>query len=93
VLGFDEQGREVLTFLPGHVVDIDTEMPTPGQIDSLAELKDHNCWTMAEAAGHPAPYRMQHLLSRARVDEGQMLDAAADWGSRASFRRPGRGCQ
>ena len=36
----------------------------------LAELEDHNCWTMAEAAGHPAPYRMQHLLSRARVDEG-----------------------
>jgi len=45
----------------------------------LAELEDHNCWTMAEAAGHPAPYRMQHLLSRARVDEGQLLDTAADW--------------
>lgn len=35
VLGFDEQGREVLTFLPGRVVDIDTELLTPGQIDSL----------------------------------------------------------
>jgi SRSO17 transposase len=45
----------------------------------LTELEDHNCWTMAEAAGHPAPHRMQHLLSRARVDEGQMLDIAADW--------------
>jgi SRSO17 transposase len=45
----------------------------------LAELEDHNCWTMAEAAGHPAPHRMQHLLSRARMDEGQVLDAAADW--------------
>jgi SRSO17 transposase len=45
----------------------------------LAELEDHNCWTMAEAAGHPGPHRMQHLLSRARVDEGQMLDAAAVW--------------
>ena len=33
----------------------------------LRELDDHNCWTMAEAAGHPGPYRMQHLLSRARV--------------------------
>jgi len=32
----------------------------------LAELEDHNCWTMAEAAGHPGPHRMQHLLSRAR---------------------------
>ena len=45
----------------------------------LAEVEDHNCWTMAEAAGHPGPHRMQHLLSRARVDEQQMLDAAAAW--------------
>jgi SRSO17 transposase len=45
----------------------------------LAEVEDHNCWTMAEAAGHPGPHRMQHLLSRARVDEQQMLDVAAGW--------------
>ena len=45
----------------------------------LAEVEDHNCWTMAEAAGHPGPHRMQHLLSRARVDEQRMLDAAAGW--------------
>ena len=45
----------------------------------LAELDDHNCWTLAEAAGHPSPCRMQHLLSRARLDEQPMLDAAADW--------------
>jgi SRSO17 transposase len=45
----------------------------------LAELADYNCWTLAEAAGHLSPCRMQHLLSRARVDEQQMLDAAADW--------------
>ena len=45
----------------------------------LTELDDHNCWTMAEAAGHPGPYRMQHLLSRARVDDQRMLDTAADW--------------
>ncbi len=45
----------------------------------LSEPEDHNCWTLAEAAGHASPYRMQHLLSRARVDERQMLDAAADW--------------
>jgi len=48
----------------------------------LAELEDHNCWTMAEAAGHPGPHRMQHLLSRARVDEQRMLDAAAGWAAR-----------
>lgn len=45
----------------------------------LSELDDYNCWTLAEAAGHASPYRMQHLLSRARVDERQLLDAAADW--------------
>jgi SRSO17 transposase len=45
----------------------------------LAELDDHNCWTMAEAAGHPGPHKMQHLLSRARVDDQRMAGTAADW--------------
>jgi SRSO17 transposase len=48
-------------------------------IGLLCELDDRNCWTLAEAAGHASPYRMQHLLSRARVDDRQLLDAAADW--------------
>jgi hypothetical protein len=56
VLGFDEQGREVLTFLPGRVVDIDTGLLTPGQIDSLVS------WTRSfheAVAGfrHPGPWR------------------------------------
>ena len=38
----------------------------------LSELEDRNCWTLAEAAGHACPYRMQHLLSRARCDEQRM---------------------
>jgi hypothetical protein len=50
----------------------------------LSELEDHNCWTLAEAAGHASPYQMQHLLSRARCDERQMLDAAADWAAATS---------
>ena len=45
----------------------------------LSELEDRNCWTLAEAAGHACPYRMQHLLSRARCDEQRMLDTAASW--------------
>ena len=45
----------------------------------LMELEDYNCWTIAEAAGHPGPHRMQHLLSRASVDDGQMLDTTAAW--------------
>jgi hypothetical protein len=35
VLGFDDQGREILSYLPGRVVDIDTELLSPGQIVSV----------------------------------------------------------
>jgi len=45
----------------------------------LMELDDHNCWTIAEAAGHRGPHRLQHLLSRAVWDDQQMLDIAAGW--------------
>jgi SRSO17 transposase len=45
----------------------------------LMELDDHNCWTIAEAAGHRGPHRLQHLLSRAVWDDQQMLDTAAGW--------------
>ena len=57
----------------------------------LMELEDYNCWTIAEAAGHPGPHRMQHLLSRACVDDGQVLDATAAWvaGHLAGERDPG----
>jgi SRSO17 transposase len=45
----------------------------------LMELDDHNCWTIAEAAGHRGPHRLQHLLSRAVWDDEQVLDIAAAW--------------
>jgi SRSO17 transposase len=45
----------------------------------LMELEDHNCWTIAEAAGHRGPHRLQHLLSRAVWDDQQVLDIAAGW--------------
>jgi SRSO17 transposase len=45
----------------------------------LMELEDHNCWTIAEAAGHRGPHRLQHLLSRAVWDERQVLNAASVW--------------
>jgi hypothetical protein len=56
----------------------------------LSELDDYNCWTLAEAAGHASPYRMRHLLCRARCDERQLLDAAADWAA-AHLTAGGRG--
>ena len=35
VLGFDDRGREVLSYLPGRVIDIDSEVLTLGQIRSV----------------------------------------------------------
>jgi SRSO17 transposase len=43
------------------------------------KLEDHNCWTIAEAAGHRGPHRLHHFLSRAVWDEQLMLDTAAAW--------------
>ncbi len=56
VLGFDEQGRERLTFLPGRVVDVDTEMLTLAQLQALVT------WTKGfhdAVVGfvHPGPWR------------------------------------
>jgi hypothetical protein len=56
VLGLDERGREVLSYMPGHVIQAKTERLTPGQIVSLVR------WTRsfhAAVAGftHPGPWR------------------------------------
>ncbi len=56
VIGFDDRGREVLSYLPGRVVDQQTEMLTPEQIVSIVE------WTRSfhiAAAGfaHAGPWR------------------------------------
>jgi hypothetical protein len=45
----------------------------------LMELEGRNCWTIAEAAGHCGPHRLQHLLSRAAWDDRQVLGIAAVW--------------
>jgi Phosphotransferase enzyme family len=56
VFGIDERGREVLSYLPGRVADIDTEVLSPGQLVSVVS------WTRAfhgAVAGfsHPGPWR------------------------------------
>jgi hypothetical protein len=56
VLGFDGSGREILTYLPGRVVDIDAELLTLGQIASVV------AWTRTFHAAvadfsHPGPWR------------------------------------
>ncbi|MGH8968230.1 MAG: phosphotransferase, partial [Actinomycetes bacterium] len=57
LLSIDERGREVLTYLPGHVVDIDTGLLSEAQIVSVTG------WVRAlheEMRGfaHPGPWRM-----------------------------------
>ena len=41
----------------------------------LAPLTRKNCWTLAEHTGHRSPYRMQHLLNRARLNERALTAA------------------
>lgn len=60
VLGYDEHGREVLSFLHGRVVDIDTELLSSEQIVSVVR------WTRdfhEAVAGfsHPGPWRYFHV--------------------------------
>jgi hypothetical protein len=60
VLGIDEQGREVLTYLPGEVVDIDREPLSQARLVALVH------WTRAlheATAGfdHPGPWRIWPL--------------------------------
>ena len=60
VLGFDDRGREVLTYLPGRVIDVRTEALTLAQLAALA------AWTRAFHAAvagfaHPGPWRYPPL--------------------------------
>jgi hypothetical protein len=56
VLGQDERGREVLSYLPGHVVDVDNEMLTDGQLVSLMSWTREFHETTARFS-HPGPWR------------------------------------
>jgi len=56
VHGYDERGREILAYLPGRIVDIDSELLTPAQLVSLVS------WTRALHAAvadfsHDGPWR------------------------------------
>ncbi|MER5638901.1 IS701 family transposase [Kitasatospora sp. NPDC002227] len=45
----------------------------------LADLPRKNCWTIAEHGGDASPAGMQHLLSRASWDAGQVRDHIRDF--------------
>jgi hypothetical protein len=56
VLGHDQRGREVLSYLPGHVVDVDTELLSTGQIVSMVRWTRDFHEVVANFA-HPGPWR------------------------------------
>ncbi|MEU3283376.1 transposase [Streptomyces antibioticus] len=43
----------------------------------LLEVDTRNCWTLAQALGHPGPHRLQHLLSRAQFDHDRAREEIA----------------
>jgi hypothetical protein len=89
VLGHDEQGGEMLSYLPGRVVDIDSETLSLGQIDSVVR------WTRAfhdAVAGfaHPGPWRFFPVADASLIGhndiapynvcfEGDRLVGVFDW--------------
>jgi hypothetical protein len=56
VLGFDDQGREVLDFLPGRVIDLETESLSDAQIASLVTWTRDFHAVVADFE-HPGPWR------------------------------------
>ena len=56
VLGFDDQGREVLSYLPGRVVDNEADRLSPGQIVSVVQWTRHFHEAVAGFT-HPGPWR------------------------------------
>jgi hypothetical protein len=89
VLGFDERGRESLTYLPGRVADLDTELLTDKQITSVV------AWTRRFHAAvadfhHPGPWRYFPLPSPTLIGhndiapynvcfDGDELTGVFDW--------------
>ncbi|MFD3683900.1 IS701 family transposase [Nocardiopsis sp. NPDC058631] len=59
-----------------HLARPETRTTTHQVIRSLlTPLTAKNCWTLAQQAGHPTPYRIQHLLARASLDENALASA------------------
>lgn len=60
MLGFDSRDREVLSYLPGRIVDVDTEELTEGQLRAVAT------WTRqlhhaVSGFSHPGPWRFRPI--------------------------------
>lgn len=89
VLGFDERGREVLSYLPGKVIDVDTEALSHPQITALMR------WTRdfhhaVAGFSHPGPWRYFPLTTPSLIGhndiapynacfDGDALAGVFDW--------------
>lgn len=89
VLGFDDRGREMLSYLPGRVIDLGTEVLTPAQIIALVD------WTRDFHAAvadfnHPGPWRYFPIKNATIIGhndiapynacfEGDRLTGVFDW--------------
>jgi hypothetical protein len=89
VLGYDERGREILSYLPGRVADIDTETLSIGQVASVVS------WTRAfhdavVGFSHPGPWRFFPVAGPSLIGhndiapynvcfEGEELAGVFDW--------------
>jgi hypothetical protein len=56
VIGFDDDGREVLSYLPGRVIDVDRERLTTEQLVSVVEWTRHFHDAVRDFT-HPGPWR------------------------------------
>jgi SRSO17 transposase len=66
---------ELLGRIAGRFVRVETRRRARAFVlGLLADLPRKNCWTIAEHAGDPSPYGMQHLLNRAVWDHDQVRD-------------------
>src|SRR5699024_539495 len=64
------------TVIDPHLARPETRATTREVIGALlAPLTTKNCWSLAQQAGHSRPYRIQHLLSQAGMDEESLVAA------------------
>ena len=76
VLGTDDEGREVLTYLPGRVVDVDTEELTEPQVVALGTWARRLHDAVAGFV-HPGPWRFQSLGDEL-VGDDRWSDSSSD---------------
>ena len=89
VLGFDDRGREMLSYLPGQVIDLETEVLTPTQIIALVRWTRDFHAAVADFV-HPGPWRYFPIRSATIIGhndiapynacfDGDQLTGVFDW--------------